>query len=97
MQIGKMLILQDSINKKVNPDWKNAENDWLLAVMVEGVEAIEHHGWKWWKHQQPDTEQLQMELIDIWHFALSFSLTNYVQMPVKEMSDAIVRQKKRVF
>ena len=31
----------------------------------------EHHGWKWWKQQDKDLPQLQMELIDIWHFILS--------------------------
>ncbi|MCH2417008.1 MAG: dUTP diphosphatase, partial [Acidimicrobiales bacterium] len=31
----------------------------------------EHHGWKWWKKQDKDLSQLQMELVDIWHFILS--------------------------
>jgi dimeric dUTPase (all-alpha-NTP-PPase superfamily) len=43
----------------------------LRAVVIEGAEAIEHHGWKWWKKQDCDLEQLQMELVDIWHFVLS--------------------------
>ena len=42
----------------------------LRAVAIEGAEAIEHHGWKWWKNRK-DLAQLQMELIDIWHFLLS--------------------------
>jgi dimeric dUTPase (all-alpha-NTP-PPase superfamily) len=39
--------------------------------VIEGAEAIEHHGWKWWKKQDCDLAQLQMELVDIWHFILS--------------------------
>ena len=44
---------------------------YLRAVVVESAEAIEHHGWKWWKKQTLDLPQLQMEIIDIWHFLLS--------------------------
>jgi len=32
---------------------------------------LDHYGWKWWKHQQPDLEQVQLELVDIMHFAMS--------------------------
>jgi dimeric dUTPase (all-alpha-NTP-PPase superfamily) len=70
-QLNTMLSLQDGMNKKVNPDWLNAGYAYLRAAMIESVEGIEHHGWKWWKAQHKDLPQLQMELVDIWHFALS--------------------------
>ncbi|MBF7073035.1 dUTP diphosphatase [Glaciecola sp. MH2013] len=70
-QLATMLDLQDAMNKKVNPDWLNAGYAYLRAAMIESVEAIEHHGWKWWKAQSLDLAQVQMELVDIWHFALS--------------------------
>lgn len=70
-QLNTMLTLQDKMNKKVNPNWLNAGYGYLRAAMIEAVEGIEHHGWKWWKAQQKDLPQLQMELVDIWHFALS--------------------------
>ena len=66
-----MLELQAKMNARVNPHWVEAAYPYLRAVVVEGAEAIEHHGWKWWKKQDCDVEQLQMELVDIWHFALS--------------------------
>jgi hypothetical protein len=66
-----MLDLQAQMNAKVNPDWIQAKYPFLRAVVVEGAEAMEHHGWKWWKKQACDLPQLQMELVDIWHFALS--------------------------
>ena len=66
-----MLLLQDSMNSKVDPEWVAARYPYLRAVAIEGAEAIEHHGWKWWKKQEKDLPQLQMELIDIWHFILS--------------------------
>jgi hypothetical protein len=59
------------MNQKVNPQWLSANYAYLRAAMIESVEGIEHHGWKWWKAQHKDLPQLQMELVDIWHFALS--------------------------
>ncbi len=69
-----MLSLQARMNEKVNPQWVEAAYPYLRAVVVEGSEAMEHHGWKWWKKQECDMEQLQMELVDIWHFMLSHIL-----------------------
>jgi dimeric dUTPase (all-alpha-NTP-PPase superfamily) len=68
--------MQDDMNSKVNPDWVSAKNNWHRAIQVEGVEAIEHHGWKWWKKQDCDIAQLRMELVDIWHFILSAAIQN---------------------
>ncbi len=70
-QLSTMLNLQDEMNKKVNPAWLTANYGYLRAAMIESVEGMDHHGWKWWKHQEKDLAQLQMELVDIWHFALS--------------------------
>lgn len=70
-QAATMLSLQGSMNSKVDPNWVQARYPYLRAVAIEGAEAIEHHGWKWWKKQEKDLPQLQMELIDIWHFILS--------------------------
>lgn len=66
-----MLALQANVNAKVDPNWITARYPYLRAVAIEGAEAIEHHGWKWWKKQDKDLSQLQMELVDIWHFILS--------------------------
>lgn len=71
-----MLKLQNDMNCKVNPEWLAAGYPFLRAVVIEGAEAIEHKGWKWWKAQMSDLPQLQMELIDIWHFMLSDYVIN---------------------
>ncbi|TRY29900.1 dUTP diphosphatase [Aliiglaciecola sp. M165] len=76
-QLDTMLNLQDKMNKKVNPEWLAAGYQYLRAAMIEAVEGIEHHGWKWWKAQQKDLPQLQMELVDIWHFALSAIIIDF--------------------
>lgn len=76
-QLNTMLSLQNNMNIKVNPEWLTAGYGYLRAAMVESVEAIDHHGWKWWKAQEKDIPQLQMELVDIWHFALSANIIDY--------------------
>ena len=40
-------------------------------MWVECAELLDHFGWKWWKRQQADLEQVKLEIIDIWHFGLS--------------------------
>lgn len=73
-QIKTMLELQDSMNTKVNANWKSQGYEWYRAIWVECAELLDHYGWKWWKKQTPDTEQVALELIDIWHFGLSILL-----------------------
>lgn len=75
-QLRTMLDMQAGMNAKVNPAWLDAGYPFLLAAVIEGAEAIEHHGWKWWKAQSHDLEQLRMELVDIWHFALSAEMVH---------------------
>lgn len=85
-QATTMLSLQASMNSKVDPDWVQARYPYLRAVAIEGAEAIEHHGWKWWKKQQQDLAQLQMELIDIWHFILSELLLRNEDQPIDPLA-----------
>ena len=70
-QIKEMMSIQNELNCQLNPDWQKARWNFLLAANIEMVEAIEHYGWKWWKHQEPDIEQVKMEMADILHFILS--------------------------
>jgi C_GCAxxG_C_C family probable redox protein len=70
-KIHTMLELQDAMNRKVNPDWRDAGYPWYRAIWTECAEMLDHYGWKWWKHQKPDMAQVHLEIVDIWHFALS--------------------------
>jgi len=98
-QLHSMLELQDAMNSRVNPDWVAANNNWHRAIQVEGVEAIEHHGWKWWKKQDCDLAQLKMELVDIWHFILSAAIQlkhGNISLAKKEMLSELHLNKKSV-
>lgn len=73
-QIHIMLDLQHNMNTKVSSHWVSQGYEWYRAIWVECAELLDHYGWKWWKKQSPDTEQVALELIDIWHFGLSILL-----------------------
>ncbi len=73
-KIITMLELQDAMNTKVNPDWRNAGFEWYRAIWMEAAEMLEHYGWKWWKKQAPDAMQVKLEVVDIVHFMLSIRL-----------------------
>ena len=91
VQLITMLNLQDKMNSIVNTSWRSAGYNWMRAVMVEAVEAIEHQGWKWWKKQEPDLPQVRMELVDIWHFMLSQIIIEGRSRNNELLADDIIR------
>jgi hypothetical protein len=93
-QLTAMLELQDSMNCKVHPQWREQGYEWHRAIWVECAELMDHYGWKWWKKQQPDIEQVKLELIDIWHFGLSSLLVRADSIPalVNTLQSALRQQ-----
>lgn len=73
-QLITMLELQNDMNTKVHPEWRQQNFEWYRAIWVECAELLDHYGWKWWKKQTPDLGQIALELVDIWHFGLSLLL-----------------------
>jgi dimeric dUTPase (all-alpha-NTP-PPase superfamily) len=73
-QIKQMLTMQDAMNSRVSETWRDNGYEWYRAIWVECAEMLDHHGWKWWKHQEIDVAQVQLELVDIFHFGLSLRL-----------------------
>lgn len=70
-QLLTMLNYQKQLNDVFDPQWRVNRHQYLRAVVVEGGEAIDHHGYKWWKLQNKDLSQMQLEVVDILHFYLS--------------------------
>ena len=66
-----MLDLQDKMNTKVHPNWREQGYEWYRAAWIECAELMDHAGYKWWKHAERDFEQIQLEVVDIWHFGMS--------------------------
>lgn len=76
-QLLTMLSLQEKMNQKVNDNWREQGFEWYRAIWTECAELMDHYGWKWWKNQPADIEQSKLELVDIWHFALSIFLSEH--------------------
>jgi len=74
-QAGEMLRtmarMQEAHNRHVHPDWRTQGYEYYRAIWVECAELLDHFGWKWWKQQDVDIDQVKLEIVDIWHFALS--------------------------
>jgi dimeric dUTPase (all-alpha-NTP-PPase superfamily) len=66
-----MAEMQETHNQHVHPDWRTNDYEYYRAIWVECAELLDHFGWKWWKQQQADIDQVKLEIVDIWHFALS--------------------------
>ena len=76
-RLHHMLDLQDRLNRQIDPHWLSAGRAWYRAIWTEAAELLDHYGWKWWKAQPRDLEQIRLELIDIWHFGLSAELVRH--------------------
>ena len=66
-----MLTMQYNMNTRVHENWSEQNFEWYRAAWIECGELIDHYGYKWWKKQEPDLEQVRLEVIDIWHFGMS--------------------------
>ncbi|HKK23683.1 MAG TPA: dUTP diphosphatase [Pseudohaliea sp.] len=73
-QLETMLALQDRMNARVHPAWRDQGFAWYRATWIECAELLEHYGYKWWKRQEPAMAHVRLEVVDIWHFGLSLLL-----------------------
>ena len=93
-KIKEMLDLQNKINEKVHPHWREQNFEWYRAIWVECAELLDHYGWKWWKKQSPNQAQIELELVDIWHFGLSILLSNYdIEKSISLVSEGMIDQR----
>jgi len=85
-QLAIMLDLQNKMNLKVHPEWPSQNYAWFRALWIECGELVDHYGYKWWKKQTPDMAQVQLEVVDIWHFGLSMLIDG---TPFDEIAEEI--------
>lgn len=83
-----MLQLQAQLNDATNGDkWtkgitKNGKIiNWRRCIYMECAEMVDSFSWKHWKsiNQEPDWDNLQIEVVDVWHFIMSLAIENYSQ------------------
>jgi len=81
-----MLQLQNQLNDSTNgEEWtkgttKNGKLiNWKRCIYMECAEMIDSFSWKHWKNidADPDWDNLQIEVVDVWHFIMSLAIENY--------------------
>lgn len=68
---------QSKLNEIAVTGWKDQDLDWDMAIMDEAMEVFNSKNWKWWKDTDKnnvDWDNLEVEMIDIFHFLLSKSI-----------------------
>jgi hypothetical protein len=85
--IETMLAMQHRMNTRVHADWIRQNFAWHRAIWVECAELVDHYGYKWWKRQKHDLGQVQLEVIDIWHFGMSALLR--ADVPISTVAEEI--------
>ena len=90
-----MIELQRTHNEKVHPKWDQQGYVFTRAIWIECAELMDHYGWKWWKHQEADRAQVELELVDIWHFGLSQLMITHQEQVVDVVAAAIERAQQR--
>lgn len=94
-QISHMLSLQDELNSLIHPEWKTQGFEWNIAALAELVEIKEWLGWKWWKKgynqgfNESNKKQIQIEVIDILHFFLSWELVERGTEEIDYIADSL--------
>lgn len=95
-----MLQMQKKLNDKTNgPNWeegktkKNKIISWKRCVYMECAELLDSFAWKHWKDisKPADSENIKIELVDIWHFLLSILLENaYKKLSIQEIANNVI-------
>lgn len=67
-----MVKMQHSLNiQTMGEDYLEKNINWNSAIIVESGKLLDNLGYKWWKKQEPDMENVKVEAIDLLHFVIS--------------------------
>jgi dimeric dUTPase (all-alpha-NTP-PPase superfamily) len=81
-----MLQLQQQLNDATNGEnWEEGVTkngkviNWKRCIYMECAELVDSFAWKHWKSiaADPDWDNLQIEVVDVWHFVMSLALETY--------------------
>ncbi len=82
-KLYEMISLQQKLNDATNGEgWErgitknNRVINWRRCIYMESAEMIDSFSWKHWKSisETADYENLQIEIVDVWHFVMSLLL-----------------------
>ena len=69
-----MVKLQHKFNEETIENYLDKNLTWNSAIIAESGELLGSLGYKWWKKQVPDMENVKVEAIDLLHFVISDTL-----------------------
>lgn len=79
-----MVKLQHKFNEETTENYLDKNLKWNSPIIAESGELLESLGFKWWKKQIPDMENVKVEAIDLLHFVISESIQYYYNSNVSE-------------
>jgi len=98
-----MLELQQKLNDATNgTGWEKGitkqgkKINWSRCIYMESAEMIDSFGWKHWKSiaQETDYANLQIEIVDVWHFVMSLVLEFTYKSGAESIEELALRMSK---
>jgi len=66
---------QDALNQQLSSYWyKEPKFNYPRAIVMELAELIDCFNWEWWKNKDVNTKNIIIEVVDVWHFLISWLL-----------------------
>lgn len=88
-----MVELQHKFNEATIENYLEKDLNWNSAIIAESGELLESLGYKWWKKQESDMDNVKVEAIDLLHFVISDTFQRYypkkdfIQRTIEEFED----------
>ena len=95
----QMLQLQQQLNDATNGEnWENGitkngkKISWRRCIYMEAAEMIDSFSWKHWKSidKAPDWDNMQIEVVDVWHFIMSLALQEYQRNMLGQLDELAI-------
>ncbi len=100
-KMEEMYKLQNRLNDDTNgPKWREGVTklgkivNWKRCMVMETAELIDSFSWKHWKNVAGgiDIENIRIEMVDIWHFVMSYILRFQTPKEAAEISLEAMRE-----
>jgi len=100
-KLEEMYRLQERLNDDTNgPNWRDGVTklgkvvNWKRCMVMESAELIDSFSWKHWKNVAGgiDIENIRIEMVDIWHFVMSYILRFHAPEEAAEISLEAMRE-----
>ncbi|WP_456381368.1 dUTP diphosphatase [Hydrogenimonas sp.] len=100
-KLEEMFTLQARLNDDTNgPKWRQGVTkqgkviNWKRCIVMESAELIDSFSWKHWKNIAGgiDLENIRIEMVDIWHFVMSYVLRFHTPEEAAKLALATMKE-----